>query len=268
MGGPRCGRPVPMPQPSPRDPQVLPVAVAEGMGVPFHSTQWSVVIEARAGSHDREAALATLCRSYWLPVYGYLRRRGHSPADAEDLTQDFFVFLLESDFLDRPDPCKGRFRGYLVGVLRHFVSGQRERARAQKRGGTASFIDWDTINAEGEFAALEGGVEADDPARTFERGWALSVLANALKQLEAEQREAGRGRAFEVLKPYLSAAPSPGEYDRAAAVLLTTRTTVALWVHRLNHRYAELVKLAVAATVRNPADLRDELQHLVQALRG
>lgn len=226
------------------------------------------MLEARAGSDHRQRALETLCRAYWLPIYGYLRRRGHAPADAEDLTQGFFIYLLESDFLDRPDPAKGRFRGYLVGALRHFVSEHFERAAARKRGGGARFVDWDSLDAERDFAALQSDGSHADPAQLFERGWALTLFAGALGKLEDEQRNAGRLRAFQVLKPFLSATPTRGDYERAAATLATSRTTIAVWVHRLNQRYAELVKLAVAATVQNPADVREELQHLIQTLRA
>lgn len=235
-------------------------------GAPFAPTQWSVILQARRDSTNRRSALEQLCASYWLPIYGYLRRRGHSPADAEDLTQNFFIYLLDGDFLDRPDPAKGRFRGYLVGALRHFLSEHFERASAQKRGGRAQFIDWASVDAERELATVDQ--PAADPSSVFERSWALTLLARALRKLEDEQSTPARREQFAVLKAFLSAAPSPGDYDRAAAALGTTRTNVAVWVHRLNQRYAELVKLEVAATVSDPTEVRAEMQHLLQALRA
>lgn len=231
----------------------------------FEPTQWTIVLAARHDSGGRRDALERLCRSYWPPIYGYLRRRGHAPADAEDLTQAFFADLIAGDFLDRPDPAKGRFRGYLVGALRHFLSHHFERVGAQKRGGQARFIDWTIIDAEREFAALDQ--PQLDPSDAYETTWALTLLANALKRLEHEQSAAGRARQFELLKPFLSAAPTRGDYEQAAARLGATRTTVAVWIHRLNQRYAELVRLEVAGTVSDPAEIPTEMRHLLHALR-
>jgi RNA polymerase sigma factor (sigma-70 family) len=231
----------------------------------FASTQWSLILAARRDSSHRRQALEHLCAAYWLPLYGYLRRRGHAPADAEDLTQGFFVYLIESDFLERPDPAKGRFRGYLIGALRHFLGTHFERAGAQKRGGGTRFIDWSDLDAEREFAAIDQ--PSRDPSEVYEASWALTLLGRALQRLEAEQTAAGRARQFDGLKPFLSATPTRGDYDEAARLLGTTRTNVAVWVHRLNARYAELVKLEVAATVQEPAEVEQEMRHLLQALR-
>ena len=231
----------------------------------FLATQWSVVLAARSGSAGRREALEQLCATYWPPIYGYLRRRGKPPADAQDLTQSFFLHLIESDFLDRPDPAQGRFRGYLVGALRYFLGSHHERENALKRGGQATFLDWSELDAEGEFAALGQG--SPDPADVFDTSWALTLLGTALRQLGQEQTGADRARRFAVLKPFLSATPSRGEYDQAALALGTSRTNVAVWVHRLNQRYAELVRLAVAATVRDASEINEELRHLLAVLR-
>ncbi|MCX6951964.1 MAG: sigma-70 family RNA polymerase sigma factor [Verrucomicrobia bacterium] len=232
----------------------------------FASTQWSVIKEARTDSAGRRAALETLCAAYWAPVYAYLRRRGHHPADAEDLTQGFFLELLEGDFLDRSDPAKGRFRGYLIGALRYFLGTHFEQERAVKRGGRVQSIEWSAPEAEREFAALDR--PDSDPSAVYEKSWALTLLARALHRLGEEQTAAGRGRAFAVLRPFLSMTPTRGDYDRAAGELRTTRANVAVWVHRLASRYAELVKLEVAATVLDPAEVKHELLHLMQALRS
>lgn len=242
----------------------LPPRHAPGQG--FDSTQWSVVLGARRDASDRPAALQQLCSAYWLPIYGYLRRRGHAPADAEDLTQGFFAYLLEGDFLDRPDPAKGRFRGYLIGALKNFLAQHRERAHAQKRGGgNAQFVDWASLDAEREFAACDQ--PQLDPSEAYEKTWALTILARALRLLEAEQAAAGKARQFAVLQPFLSTTPTRGDYEAAAGALGATRTTVAVWVHRLNHRYAEIVKLEVAATLNSSDDIGAEMQHLLRALR-
>lgn len=234
-------------------------------GTAFVSTQWSVILEARHKSDSGRAALEQLCSAYWLPVYGYLRRHGHNQADAEDFTQGFFAYLLESDFLERPDPTRGRFRSYLIGALRHYLSSHFERATAKKRGGGAKFVDWNSLDAEREFAAMDQ--PQSDPSAVFERSWAFTLLARALRQLEEEQKSAGKLKQFEVLKPYLSSSPTRGDYERAADLLDTSRTNVAVWVHRLNQRYGELVKLEVAATVQDPTEVKEELKHLLQVLR-
>ena len=237
----------------------------EPAATPFDQTHWSVVLGTRRGAADRPKALQKLCAAYWLPIYGYLRRRGHAPADAEDLTQGFFSYVLDSDFLDRPDPAKGRFRGYLIGALRHFLGSHFEHAMAQKRGGTATHLDWEHLDAEREYAVCDQ--PQLDPSEAYEKTWALTLLTRALSQLEAEHVAAGKVRQFAALQPFLSRTPTPGDYETAAKSLGTTRTNVAVWVHRLNHRYAELVKLEVATTVRSTDDIAAEMQHLVRALR-
>lgn len=242
-----------------------PRSAMPGADAAFVSTQWSMVLETRRDSANRRAALEQLCRAYWLPIYGYLRRRDHAPADAEDLTQSFFVYLLDGDFLDRPDPAKGRFRGYLIGALRHFLSRHFEQTSAQKRGGSAQFIDWSSLDAEREF--LASNPPQLDPSDAYETSWALTLFANALRRLEAEQTAAGRARQFAALRPFLSTTPTRGEYDTAALALGTTRATVAVWIYRLNQRYAELVRLEVAASVQDPAEVQNEMRHLLQALR-
>ena len=226
----------------------LPVTGAASVQAAFSPTPWSVVLEAKRDSAHRRAALEQLCSAYWLPIYGYLRRRNHAPADAEDLTQAFFAELLESDFLERTDPAKGRFRGYLVGALRHFLGDHFEREHARKRGAGAQHIDWLHPDAEKEFAALDQ--PQLDPSQAYEAAWALTLLARAVTRLEQEQTAAGRARQFAVLKLFLSTTPTRGDYEQAAHALGTTRTNIAVWVHRLNHRYAELVQLEVAARGR------------------
>jgi len=230
----------------------------------FSSTQWTVVLGARDDPTRRRKALEHLCTSYWLPIYGYLRRRGNTAQDSEDLTQGFFAYLIESDFLDRPDPAKGRFRGYLMGALRHYLGTHFEREHAIKRGGGARFIDWTSLDAEREFAAVDQ--PQLDPSENYETSWAMALLARALQRLEEEQVSAGRKRQLAVLKPFLSSAPGRGDYDRAAAELGTTRTNVAVWAHRLTQRYAELVKLEVASTVQSPSEVKEEMQHLLRVI--
>ena len=234
-------------------------------GAGFSPTRWSIVLGARTNALERGPALERLCSTYWLPIYSYLRRRGHSAADAEDLTQGFFAYLLESDFLDRPDPTKGRFRGYLIGALKHYLGSHFERENAQKRGGKATFLDWDNLDAEREFTAMDH--RQQDPSEAYETGWALALFAQALRRLEEEQVAAGKDEQFAALKRYLSSAPTRGDYDRTAVELGLSRTHVAVAVHRLNNRYREIIRLEIASTVQDPADVKQEMLHLLKALQ-
>lgn len=179
--------------------------------------------------------------------------------------QGFFAYLIDSDFLTRPDPEKGRFRGYLVGALKHWLGSHFERLGAQKRGGGAQIVEWTAEEAERSFALVDQS--ALDPAEAYEKSWALTLLARALARLEAEQTAAGRAAQFARLKRFLHHTPSRGDYDEAAVALGTTRTNIALWVHRLNQRYAEIVRIEVAATVADPTEVKNEMRHLLQALR-
>jgi RNA polymerase sigma factor (sigma-70 family) len=231
----------------------------------FAPTRWSIVREARRDRAQRRDALDSLCRTYWPPVYSYVRRRGQSPADAEDITQAFFAHLVDGDFFDRPDPERGRFRGYLIGALRQFVGHERIHARALKRGGAVTLVDLSHLDIERHYAAIDH--TQLDPSEAYELSWALTVVAQAMGQLEAEQRAAGRATVFTALKPFLHAPPAPGDYDRVAAALHTSRATIAVWLHRLTRRLAELVKLEIAATLENPNDAEQELQHLFAVFR-
>ncbi len=231
----------------------------------FATTRWSKVLSAKSDDEDRQEALQFLCRAYWLPVYGYIRRRGRSPHDAEDLTQGFFAHLLEGKFFDRADPGRGRFRGYLVTSLRHYVAREFERGSALKRGGGVQFVEWSEADAERLYAETDRP-QLDEGA-AYDSAWALTLLDRALARLAEEQRENGREAAFAALKPFLFKAPTRGEYEAVATALGSTRSNVALQVHRLNHRFSALVRLEVAATVEDPADVKDEMQHLFDSLR-
>lgn len=224
-----------------------------------------MVLAARDDPARRQHALERLCSTYWLPVYTYLRRHHQAPADAEDTTQSFFAHLLSGDFLDRPDPARGRFRSYLIGALKQFVQHQRTHDQALKRGGAAHFVALDALDAEGEFNAVDQ--PQLDPSAAYELSWAVALIDQAQRRLEAEQRAADRALIFTTLKPFLHAPPARGDYERAAVTLGTSRATVAVWLHRFNQRLAELVKLEVAATLENPADAEAELQHLLHVLR-
>lgn len=235
------------------------------VGVAFETTPWTMVLAARSDSAGRRVALERLCRTYWGPVYHYIRRRGWTPHDAEDLTQGFFAYVLEDDFFDRPDPSRGRFRGYLVGALKRYLADVREHASAKKRGGGAQWIDWHSPEAETRLSEL--GDHPLDPSAAYEKSWALTLLGRALQRLGDEQAAAGRAAIFATLMPHLTSPAGPGDYDRLAGTLGIRRPAVAVAVHRLKQRYSELVRLEVAATVADPTEVKAEMAHLLQALR-
>ncbi len=233
----------------------------------FATTRWSLVLAA-GGTDDGVAsdALEKLCRAYWYPLYVYVRRRGHSPADAQDLTQEFFCRLLARGDFAVAKPEKGRFRSYLLGALKHFLSDQRDKAGAAKRGGGAVIFSLDTEDMEARYANdLASG---EPPDREFARRWATAILDQALARLRVEFAGAGKEAMYEVLKPYLSAAPGAGDYEEIARRLEMSSGAVAVAVHRLRQRYGELVRAEIAETVDGPGEVEVELRELFAALGG
>ena len=233
----------------------------------FASTHWSVVLAAQGPeSPDAAEALERLCRTYWGALYAYARRRGHSPADAADLTQAFFARFLEKQFLKDVDRRKGKFRSFLLKALNHFLADEWRHAHAEKREGAHAMI---SINAE-EWETRYGHELASDltPEKLFERRWALALFDQALAQLRDESVRAGNGRQFELLKDFLSSPTGEGAYATAAAELGLSPATIAVQVHRLRRRYGELVRNEVAQTVVNPAEVEGELRHLLDVLSG
>ena len=245
------------PAPNPADPNKN----GHGPGV-FETTDWSIVLAAGTDGTRKRRALEKLCRIYWRPVYVFIRRLGNGPEPAKDLTQAFFAHLLEKDFFASADPEQGRFRGYLRQSCRLFLGNEWQKRSAEKRGGGHSAVPWETLTPEDErqFATPA------DPAADFDRQWALALLRNAFARLEAEHRTADERRQFELLRPYLTRRPDPGDYDRLAASLGVARGSVPVLVHRLGKRYQELIRAEVAATVSLRTDIDAELRHCLQAL--
>lgn len=233
-----------------------------GVNGAFQTTDWSVVLDAAADGARKRRALEKLCRTYWRPVYGFIRRLGNDPEHAKDLTQGFFAHLLENDFFATADRERGRFRGYLRQSCRLFLGNEWQKRTAGKRGGGAPVVPWDQVTAEdeGRFAAPV------DPADDYDRQWALALLRNALTRLEEEYGPPAARRQFDALRPYLTARPEPGDYDRIAADLGISRGSVPVLVHRMSKRYQELIRAEVAATVATRAEVDAELRHCLQAL--
>lgn len=233
----------------------------------FTTTHWSVVLAAK-GSDTPEAAeaLEHLCRTYWPALYAYVRRAGRSPTDAADLTQGFFSRFLEKDFLQQVDRRKGKFRSFLLTTFNHFLADEWRRHHAQKRGGARPAL---SINTEA-WEAVHGHELASDltPDKLFERRWAVTLFEEALKRLREECVQTGRDQQFDLLKEFLSSPSDDGAYEEAANELGCNTGTVAVQVHRLRKRYGELVRREVAHTVGNPAEVEEELRHLMDVLSG
>ena len=231
----------------------------------FKTTHWSVVILAgQPASHQAAESLEKLCRAYWFPLYAYVRRRGHTPEDAQDLTQEFFLRLLQKHYLTHADRNKGRFRSFLLSSLDHFLANDWRRAQAEKRGGGHPPISLDDASAEGRYT-LEPLSDLT-PERLYERQWALTLLDHALAMLREEFTAAGQARQFNHLRGFLTTEAAQGSYAATAAELGMTTGAMASAVHRLRHRYRELVREEIAHTVASPAEVEDELRWLFAAV--
>jgi RNA polymerase sigma-70 factor (ECF subfamily) len=229
----------------------------------FATTRWSLVRAARDPSApESRAALAALYEAYWYPLYAYIRRRGHGPDQAQDLTQELFARLLEKDGLASVDEGRGRFRCFLLAACRHFLSNQRDHDRALKRGGGRPGLSLDGLDAEGRYRCEPAHEET--PERLFERRWALALLDRTLSRLRGEYAASGRERLFEHLKGHLAGAGAP--HAHSAAELGMTEGAVKVAVHRLRARYRELLHDEIAQTVDGPGEVEDEVRALFAAL--
>jgi RNA polymerase sigma factor (sigma-70 family) len=239
----------------------------EGCAGQFHTTRWTLVmVSAQSQSHAGQAALAELCQIYWYPLYAFARRRGHSPDDAEDLTQGFFLHLLEHRALTHVDRLKGKFRSFLRASFQNFISVENHRARCLKRGGAQRFVSLDREDAENRYR-LE---PADDlsPEKIFDARWGMTLLEHAMTQLGDDYRSLGKGTVFESLKEFVGIGETKSvfSYEDAAKALNVGVGTVKTWIHRLRSRYIEIVRLEVARTVSDPAEISNELHALCDAI--
>jgi RNA polymerase sigma factor (sigma-70 family) len=230
----------------------------------FATTHWSVVLAAaNEETPGATAALERLCRTYWYPLYAYVRREGHSPADAQDLTQEFFARLLARNSLSQVAPEKGKFRSFLLAVLRHFLSDQRDRVRAAKRGGGMEILSLDAQEAEDRYR-LEP-VERLDAEKIYERRWAMTLLEQAVNRLREELAAAGKAELFERLQSFVA-----GDREvtciEVATELGLSESAVKSAVHRLRQRYRELVREEIAHTVADPAEIDAEICYLIQVM--
>ncbi len=228
-------------------------------GAAFHTTHWSVVLAAgHAGSADAAQALEKLCATYWYPLYACVRHQGHSPEDAQDLTQEFLARLLSSHTLGTVSPAKGRFRSFLLASLNHFLANEWNKAHAQKRGGGRSLISLDA--AETRYQTEPSKSMAAD--RIFERQWALTLLAQVAVHLRDDYHAAGKGPLFDVLQIYLSGDKGLPPYRETADKLGLSLDAVKKAVERLRQRYGELLRQEIAHTVSDPGEVDEEIRYL------
>lgn len=227
----------------------------------FATTRWNLIVAAGRGSEKQvKVAMEELCRTYWYPLYAHVRRRGYAKEDAEDLTQAFFERLVEKNFLDGLSPERGRFRFYLLAAMKHFLANEWDKSQRQKRGGGAVVLSLDWQDAETRYR-----IEPADqlsPDKLYDRAWALTLLERVMHRLETAN--AGNGYFFS-LKPCLTAERQTINYPMVAENLGISESAVRVAVHRLRRQYRELLRMEIAETLADPAQLEDELQALYRA---
>jgi RNA polymerase sigma factor (sigma-70 family) len=233
----------------------------------FVTTHWSVVLAAGASdTTNARQALAKLCQAYWYPLYAFIRRRGFSPHDAEDLTQEFFARLLEHGWVAHADREKGRFRTFLLSALNHFLANEWDKARAQKRGGGATLLPLEFGPAETRYCREPA--DNTTPEQQFERRWAATLLDTVVERLRQECDEGGKQGLFAALHPCLVGERTAQPYDELAKKLGLSESAVKSAVHRLRQRYRELLREEIAQTVAGPDEVETELRHLIAVLGG
>jgi RNA polymerase sigma-70 factor (ECF subfamily) len=237
----------------------------------FVTTRWSVVLscaDPTVGDEVARKALAELCKIYWRPIFAFICRRGHSVPDAQDLTQDFFLMVLEGNLLKRADPSRGRFRSLLLKALQNFLVDNSIKKHARKRGGDMQFVSWDEWMAEAPSHLSISAREADSwPAeKIYDVRWAATTVEHALRQLGEECEVRGRRRLFDVLSSCLAAEREDVSYEKLSKTLGVPSASVKRLVHQLRLRYRELLRDEVAQTVEKPDEVDEELRYLCAVL--
>lgn len=231
----------------------------------FPTTHWTLVLSAGIDNRAQAGeALAELCRAYWRPLYAFVRKRGYAPQEAEDLTQEFFARLLEKDYLARADAAKGRFRSFLLSLLKHFLADEYDRRQAQKRGGRHVILAIPFRDAE-QMRSWEPHSD-ETPEKIFEREWAVTVLSRVITNLRESFDRDGRVDDFDRLKEFLPGQERQLSYADAARRLGMTEGAAKVAVHRLRRRYREALHAEIANTVEDPRDVDSEIRYLLQAL--
>ena len=223
-----------------------------------------VLAAGQQDSPQTQAALETLCRTYWYPLYAYLRRHGHAPEDAQDLTQEFFTRLLRRNYPAQADRAKGKFRSFLLLALKHFLSDEHERATAGKRGGGLALLSLDAQAPEERYR-LEPADEAT-PETLFERRWAQTILDQAVARLREEYATIGKADTYAVLQAFEPGEQKTLSYTEAAARLNVSESALKSMIHRLRQRHRELVREEIAQTVTTASEIEEELRHLIAVI--
>ena len=232
-----------------------------GRAAAFATTHWSVVLAAGHRESPQAAeSLEKLCHTYWYPLYAYIRRRGYSPEDAQDLIQAFFLHVLKRNPLRDLDRAKGKFRSFLLASLGHFLANEYKHDQAQKRGGGCTRIHLDIVAGERRYGLETASHESPD--KIFERNWALALMEQVLERLRVEQQLAGKRAQFNRLQDCLMGDPGSPAYADLAAQLGLSEDAVKMAVCRLRHRYRELLREEIGNMVGSPAEIEEEIRHL------
>ena len=243
-----------------------PGTLQEG-GAPFETTHWTVVLQASKSASDEAArkALAIFSEAYWPPLYTFVRRRGYSPADAQDLVQGFFVHLFEQNTLSRADKEKGRLRTFLLGSLQNFLLKERERIRAIKRGGNQQFVSFDLHLPQAE-AAMFATAHLSD-VNAYDVAWASGIVTRAWKNMRERFAAEGKREWIDELRPFVAGGPAVApDQEEVARRLGTSVENLRVWLTRLRQRYRNALRAEVASTVSNPAEIDAELHYIYQIL--
>ncbi|MCI0540201.1 MAG: sigma-70 family RNA polymerase sigma factor [Verrucomicrobiales bacterium] len=237
------------------------------VGGQFHTTHWSVVLSAgQSDSVETRQALQTLCGAYWYPLYSFARRLGRGPQDAEDLTQGFFAYFLKSNLVAKAQPARGRFRSFLLATFKHFMAGEWDRARAQRRGGGRQFIAWESQSAEERYAREPR--DEKDPEKLYEWSWAMALLERTVSRLEAEFAASRKQALFSELKDCMVGGTAESTYAVLAGRLGKTEAAIKETVRRMRLRYRQLFREEIAQTVESASEVEAELRHIAAVLRG
>jgi RNA polymerase sigma-70 factor (ECF subfamily) len=237
----------------------------------FATTRWSLILSAadsENGGQKARAALDELCRTYWRPIFSFVRRHGYSMEDAQDLTQDFFAMMLERNWLRHADANRGRFRSLLLKSLQNFLINAAERTHTGKRGGDVQFVSWDDWMAEApsQLSIPAHTLDSLPPERVFDLRWAATVVEHALRRLREECESKAKRRLFQALSCYLTAERDEVSYANLSIALGIEESAVRKQLHNLRQRYRSLLRDEVAHTVADPAEVEDEIRYLCAAL--
>jgi DNA-directed RNA polymerase specialized sigma24 family protein len=233
----------------------------------FNATRWgTVLLAARQNEAGAAEAVEKVCSRYWYPLYAFLRRQGRTPEDAQDLTQGFLSEVLAKDRLEGVNPEKGKFRSFLLASLQNYVSNERSKEQAQKRGGGAIPVSIDFTDAEGNYI-LEPA-DARDPAALFNRRWAEALIGQVLDNLKQQYWQEGKAELFEKLHPLLTGEAGHGATGGAAAALGMSEAAVRQAVSRMRKAFRELLRQEIALTVESAEEIEEEIRNLFSAAQG